>query len=34
MQLSKNELYARAQEKDLPGRADMTKDELVEALSA
>jgi DNA end-binding protein Ku len=32
--LSKGELYERAQEEDIPGRADMTKDELVEALSA
>jgi DNA end-binding protein Ku len=31
--LSKGELYDRAKEEDIPGRADMTKDELVEALS-
>jgi hypothetical protein len=32
--LSKAELYKRAQERDVPGRADMTKEELVEALTA
>jgi len=32
--LSKTELYARAKEADIPGRADMSEDELVEALSA
>jgi DNA end-binding protein Ku len=31
--LSKGELYERAQAEDVPGRADMTKDQLVEALS-
>ncbi len=31
--LSKGELYERAQAEDIPGRADMTKHELVEALS-
>jgi DNA end-binding protein Ku len=31
--LSKAELYERAKAADIPGRADMTKDELVEALS-
>ena len=31
--LSKSELYERAQKADVPGRADMTKDELVAALS-
>ena len=31
--LSKDELYARAKEDDIPGRADMSKDELVAALS-
>jgi DNA end-binding protein Ku len=31
--LSKGELYERAQAEDIPGRADMTKDELVEALT-
>ena len=30
--LSKPELYERAQKADVPGRADMTKDELVAAL--
>jgi DNA end-binding protein Ku len=30
--LSKAELYERAKKADIPGRADMTKDELVEAL--
>jgi DNA end-binding protein Ku len=32
--LSKEELYERAKELDVRGRADMTKDELVEALEA
>ena len=32
--LSKKELYERAKKADLPGRAEMSKDELVEALSA
>ncbi|HET9203639.1 MAG TPA: Ku protein [Acidimicrobiia bacterium] len=32
--LSKAELYERAQEADVPGRSDMSKDELVDALSA
>ncbi|HEV2772727.1 MAG TPA: Ku protein [Thermoleophilaceae bacterium] len=32
--LSKGELYQQAQENDIPGRADMTKEQLVEALSA
>jgi len=31
--LSKADLYERAQEEDIPGRADMTKDELVEAVT-
>ena len=31
--MSKDDLYRQAQEKDIPGRADMTKDELVEALA-
>ncbi len=31
--LSKGQLYERAQAEDIPGRADMTKHELVEALS-
>jgi len=31
--LSKDELYERAKKADVPGRADMTKDELVAALS-
>ena len=29
---SKEELYGRAQELDIPGRSDMTKDELIHAL--
>ncbi|SDM16341.1 Rho termination factor, N-terminal domain [Corynebacterium mycetoides] len=29
---TKDELYARAQELDIAGRSDMTKDELIEAL--
>jgi hypothetical protein len=32
--LTKEELYARAQEADIPGRSDMSKEELVEALRA
>jgi len=32
-ELSKAELYERAKKQDIPGRADMSKDELVEALS-
>ncbi len=32
--LSKSELYERAQEADVPGRSEMSKDELVDALSA
>ena len=31
--LTKDELYARAQEADIPGRSDMTKDELLQALA-
>jgi DNA end-binding protein Ku len=31
--LSKDELYARAKEEDVPGRSDMSKEELVEALA-
>ena len=30
--LSRDELYERAQDADVPGRASMSKDELVEAL--
>lgn len=30
--LTKDELYQRAQDKDIPGRSEMSKDELVEAL--
>jgi hypothetical protein len=30
--LTKDELYQRAQEADIPGRSEMTKDELVAAL--
>jgi Rho termination factor, N-terminal domain len=30
--MTKDELYKRAQEADIPGRSDMTKDELVRAL--
>ena len=29
---TREELYSRAQELDIPGRSDMTKDELIEAL--
>jgi DNA end-binding protein Ku len=32
--LSKDELYARAKEADIPGRSDMSRDELLEALKA
>jgi DNA end-binding protein Ku len=32
--LSKQELYERAKQADVPGRADMSKDELIEALKA
>jgi hypothetical protein len=32
--LSKEELYARAQELDIPGRSEMSKEQLVEALRA
>ena len=32
--LTKEELYERAQRADIPGRSDMTKDELVDALRA
>ena len=32
-ELSKDELYAKAQEADVPGRSSMTKDELAEAVS-
>jgi hypothetical protein len=32
--LTKDELYARAQEADIPGRSEMTKDELAKALTA
>jgi DNA end-binding protein Ku len=31
--LSRDELYKRAQKQDVPGRSSMTKDELIEALS-
>lgn len=30
--LTKDELYARAQKAHIPGRSDMTKDELIKAL--
>jgi hypothetical protein len=30
--LTRDELYARAQEAEIPGRSEMSKDELVEAL--
>ncbi len=33
-QLSKDELYERAKHADIPGRADMSKDQLIEALKA
>jgi DNA end-binding protein Ku len=32
-ELSKSELYERAQDADVPGRSEMTKDELIDALS-
>ncbi len=32
--LTREELYARAQEADIPGRSEMTKEQLVEALRA
>jgi hypothetical protein len=32
--LSKEELYTRAQEAEIPGRSDMSKEELIEALRA
>ena len=32
--LSKDELYERAKKADIPGRAKMSKDELVDALRA
>jgi hypothetical protein len=31
-ELTRDELYARAQEAEIPGRSEMSKDELVEAL--
>lgn len=31
--LTRDELYARAQEADIPGRSEMTKDELLKALA-
>jgi hypothetical protein len=33
-ELTKDELYKKAQEADIPGRSEMTKDELIEALGA
>jgi DNA end-binding protein Ku len=33
-ELSKDELYERAKKADIPGRADMSKEELIEALEA
>jgi hypothetical protein len=30
--LSRDELYRKAQESDIPGRSEMNKDELIEAL--
>ena len=32
--LTKEELYARAQEADIPGRSEMSKEQLAEALRA
>ena len=32
--LTKDELYARAQDADIPGRSEMTKEELIDALRA
>ena len=32
--MSKEELYRRAQEAEIPGRSSMTKDELLEALGS
>jgi len=32
--LTRDELYERAQEAEIPGRSEMSKDELVEALRA
>lgn len=31
-EMTKDELYERAQKADIPGRSDMTKDELIKAL--
>ena len=31
-ELRKDELYRKAREADIPGRSDMTKDQLIEAL--
>ena len=33
-ELTKEELYARAQQAEIPGRSEMSKDELVDALRA
>jgi len=33
-ELTKEELYEKAQEADIPGRSEMTKEQLVEALGA